>query len=184
MGLVPSLREFVWYGLGPVETYPDSLEAGRIGRYQADIDDLETTYVVPQENGNHCNTRWCRVSDGYRGLLVVGSPLMNFSAHRFSVHAQAKARHRDELVPERQTWFHLDHRQQGLGSASCGPGVLEPYVLKSVPFRFAVAMWPIEPLTPDPGAAAHELQDFLEDVLDEGCTAPTLTPEGAPAPAQ
>jgi beta-galactosidase/evolved beta-galactosidase subunit alpha len=102
---------------------------------------------VPQENGNHCETRWCTISDGHRGLLVVGEPTMSFSAHRFSVRALAAAHHRDELVPESLTWLHLDYRQHGLGSASCGPGVLEPYVLKNAPFRFAVAMMVISPLT-------------------------------------
>jgi beta-galactosidase/beta-glucuronidase len=172
LGLVPGLREFAWYGLGPAETYPDSREAGRVGRYQGDIEDLETPYVVPQENGNHCETRWCSISDGHRGLLVVGAPAMSFSAHRFSVHALAAARHRDELVPEALTWLHLDYRQQGLGSASCGPGVLEPYVLKNGPFRFAVAMMVISPLTPETGPAAHALHDFLDGVLEEDHDAP------------
>ena len=159
--LVPSLREVAWYGLGPHETYPDSKTAGRLGRYQASVEELETPYVVPQENGNRSDVRWFQVSDGHRGVLVTGAPLFGFSTHRWSTKALAKALHQDELVAEPRTWLHLDHRQYGLGSAACGPGPLEPYVLTSGPFRFAFGLWPVSPLPLDPGRLAGELGEVL-----------------------
>lgn len=157
MALVPSLRRLDWYGLGPNETYPDSKSAGRLGRYEASLEELETPYVVPQENGHRSDVRWCRVSDGHRGLLVAGSPPFGFSAHPWSTAALAAARHRDELAAEPRTWLHLDHRQHGLGSASCGPGPLPRYVLESAPFRFCYGFWPVSPLAVDAGPAAREL---------------------------
>ena len=157
MALVPALDDFTWYGLGPQETYDDAKAGGRLGRHYARVEQLETPYVVPQENGQRSDVRWCQVSDGYRGLLVVGAPLFGFSAHRWSTQALAKARHRDELVAEPRTWLHLDHRQHGLGSASCGPGPLEQYVLKCAPFRFSLGLCPVSPLALDPGATVKEL---------------------------
>ncbi len=159
--LVPSLGEVAWYGLGPHETYPDSKTAGRLGRYQASVAQLETPYVVPQENGHRSDVRWCQISDGHRGILVTGAPLFGFSAHPWSTQALAKALHQDELVAEPRTWLHLDHRQYGLGSAACGPGPLEPYVLRSAPFRFAFGLWPLSPLPLDPGPIAAELGEVL-----------------------
>jgi evolved beta-galactosidase subunit alpha len=159
--LVPSLREVAWYGLGPHETYPDSKTAGRLGRYRASLAELETPYVVPQENGHRSDVRWCQVSDGHRGILVTGAPLFGFSAHAWSTQALAKALHQDELVAEPRTWLHLDHRQYGLGSAACGPGPLEQYVLTSAPFRFAFGLWPLSPLPLDPGPLAAELGKVL-----------------------
>src|SRR5208282_5067672 len=103
-----------WYGLGPHETYPDSQSAGRLGRFQASVEELVTPYVMPQENGHRSQVRWCQITDGYRGLLVAGSPLFGFSAHAWSTAALAAALHRDELVAEPRTWLHLDHRQHGL----------------------------------------------------------------------
>jgi beta-galactosidase len=125
------------------------------------VEQLETPYVVPQENGQRSDVRWCQVSDGYRGLLVAGAPLFGFSAHRWSTQALAKARHRDELVAEPRTWLHLDHRQHGLGSASCGPGPLEQYVLKCAPFRFSLGLCPVSPLALDPGATVKELASVV-----------------------
>ena len=99
--------------------------------------------------------------DGHLGLLVTGAPRFGFSAHAWSTEALAAARHRDELVAEPRTWLHLDHRQHGLGSASCGPGPLERYVLKSRPFQFVLGLWPLSPLVTDPGPAATELVELL-----------------------
>ena len=161
MALVPAFSDVAWYGLGPQETYPDSMTAGRLGRYEARVEELETPYVVPQENGHRSEVRWCQISDGYRGVLAVGAPGFGFSAHRWSTAALAAAGHRDELVPEPRTWLHLDHRQQGLGSAACGPGPLEQYVLNSGPFRFSVGLRPVAPLALDPGPAARELAEAL-----------------------
>ena len=162
MALVPAFNEVAWYGLGPHETYPDSMCAGRVGRYRASVDEMETPYVVPQENGHRSETRWCQLSDGQRGLLVVGAPRFGFSVHRWSTAALAAARHRDELVTEPRLWLQLDHRQHGLGSASCGPGPLEEYLLKSGPFRFALGFWPREQVAADPGPAARDLVGWLE----------------------
>jgi beta-galactosidase len=159
--VVATLGQVNWYGRGPQESYPDSMEAGRLGRYQAAVEELETPYVVPQENGHRSEVRWCQFSDGHHGLLAVGVPLFGFSAHRWSTEALAAARHRDELVPEARTWLHFDHRQHGLGSAACGPGPLEPYVLRSGPFRFSVGLWPVSPLPIDPGPAARALTELL-----------------------
>jgi len=125
---------------------------------------LETPYVVPQENGQRSEVRWCQLSDGHRSVVIVGDQLFGFSAHRWSTAALAAARHHDELVPEQRLWLHLDHRQHGLGSATCGPGPLEDYVLRSGPFRFAFAFWALSPLAFDPGQAASELRSFVTEL--------------------
>lgn len=161
MALVPSFAEVAWYGLGPHETYPDSMSAGRLGRYGARVEDMETPYVVPQENGQRSQCRWCQLSDGRRALVVVGSAPFGVSAHRWSSAALAAARHRDELVPEPRLWLHLDHRQHGLGSGSCGPGPLEQYVLRSGPFSFGLGLWPLLGVPSDPGPAARELATWV-----------------------
>jgi beta-galactosidase/evolved beta-galactosidase subunit alpha len=163
MALIPSLDQFSWYGLGPKETYPDSKTAGRLGRYQASLSELQTPYVVPQENGNHEDLRWLEVSDGHRGILVVGVPEISFSAHPWSPQALTKASHRHELAAEERVWLHLDHRQQGLGSASCGPGPLGVYELPCTPFRFGVGIAAMPTLPRDPGPLAAALRSLTAE---------------------
>jgi hypothetical protein len=73
---------------------------------------------------------------------VVGLPLLNFSAHRFTTEDLDKARHTYELPRREDITLSLDLAQNGLGTASCGPGVLEQYKLKPEEFAFAVQLIP------------------------------------------
>jgi len=40
-------------------------------------------------------------------------------------------------VPGERIWLNLDHGQQGIGSASCGPGILPRYRLNAAPASFS-----------------------------------------------
>ena len=51
-----------WFGGGPGEAYADSRQAARVGRYSASVDELQTPYVYPQENGNRLDVRWARLT--------------------------------------------------------------------------------------------------------------------------
>jgi beta-galactosidase len=51
-----------------------------------------------------------------------------------------EARHLIDLVPGDRLWVNLDLAQQGIGSASCGPGVLPAYRLDPAPATFSVLL--------------------------------------------
>ncbi|MGH7214037.1 MAG: glycoside hydrolase family 2 TIM barrel-domain containing protein, partial [Tepidisphaeraceae bacterium] len=143
MELPAALANVKWLGLGPGESYPDSRQAARFGRFSARVDELHTPYVFPQENGNRSDCRWISLTDGRgRGLLVEGVPRIDFSAQWFSTRDLEAARHTHELRRRDFITLNLDHRQNGLGSASCGPGVLPQYELRPEEFRFAVRLRP------------------------------------------
>ena len=78
MSLPAALGRVDWYGQGPDEAYPDSALAARVGRYTRTIDEFQTPYVFPQENGHRAGVRWARLTDdGGAGLAVEGvSPLL------------------------------------------------------------------------------------------------------------
>ena len=46
------------------------------------------------------------------------------------------ATHDVELRPRAETIVHLDAAHRGLGTASCGPDTLEPYVLRGGTYRW------------------------------------------------
>jgi beta-galactosidase len=117
-----------WFGRGPGETYVDSHAGSRIGRFSRGIDELQVSYPVPQENGNHVQTRWLEV-DGERmpSLRVDGLPEFDFTARRWTSHDLARADKPHELVDSGRVWLNIDHAQQGLGSASVGPALPEQY---------------------------------------------------------
>ena len=55
--LPPELSRASWFGTGPLESYPDTQRAARVGRFAASIDDLVVDYSRPQETGHRAALR-------------------------------------------------------------------------------------------------------------------------------
>jgi beta-galactosidase/evolved beta-galactosidase subunit alpha len=137
-------RHVTWLGRGPGESYRDTKEAQRFGRWRADLDELYTPYVMPQENGNRTDVSWVRFTDARgSGLMAVGDPLLNFSAHRFTPMDFENAKHTIDLVPRDEIIVHLDWQHHGIGTGSCGPGPRPQHELQAQEFRFAVRLRPV-----------------------------------------
>ncbi|WP_228447506.1 glycoside hydrolase family 2 TIM barrel-domain containing protein [Streptomyces paludis] len=138
---VPGALDTVsWFGGGPYEAYPDTRSALRIGRFTAGLDQLQTPYLFPQENGSRADVRWVRLTDrtGGPGLLVGGPAPFAFAARPWSSEELDAARHPTDLVRGDLVRLTLDAAQQGIGSASCGPGVLPEYRLFAGPVTFTL----------------------------------------------
>ena len=142
MTLPKELNHVSWYGRGPGECYVDSKQANRVGVYSCMVDDLYVPYVYPQDNGNRTDVRWVSLTNTRgMGLLAV-MPDLNFSASRFTTEDLENAMHTCDLIPRDEITLNLDYRHHGLGSASCGPGVLPQYELHPEEFRFAIRLKP------------------------------------------
>jgi hypothetical protein len=76
------------------------------------------------------------------GLLATSMPCFDFSAHHYSTHKFEQAQHTHELVEDPFITLNLDYVQNGLGTASCGPGVLPQYELTTRPFSFTITLKP------------------------------------------
>ncbi|MEI7025510.1 glycoside hydrolase family 2 TIM barrel-domain containing protein, partial [Paenibacillus sp. y28] len=141
--LPKALDHVEWFGRGPGESYSDTKQAGRIGLYAGRVHELMTNYVYPQENGNRSEVRWVTLANTSGvGLLAAGRPLLNFSAHHYTAQDLEKAQHTYELQPREEVYLHLDDGQHGIGTGSCGPGVMPQYTLKPEAFSFAVQLKP------------------------------------------
>jgi beta-galactosidase len=139
LALPGSLDRAEWFGRGPGETYSDSLAASRVGRFSSTVDALQTDYPVPEENGNHVGTRWLRVTGpGTPGLAVGGLPHFDFTLRRWTSEHLESARHPHDLRDSGRVWLNVDHAQQGLGSAACGPAIPDRYRVEPEPTRFGV----------------------------------------------
>ncbi|MFC9324953.1 glycoside hydrolase family 2 TIM barrel-domain containing protein [Kitasatospora sp. NPDC057015] len=140
LGLPGGFGGAQWYGGGPGEAYPDTRAASLPGRYAMSVDAMQTPYVRPQENGSRADVRWAELTDGAAAVRIEGEPLFWFAARRWTTEQLDAARHRPELVPGDTVWVHLDHAQHGIGSASCGPGVLPEHRLTAAPAEFTFVL--------------------------------------------
>jgi beta-galactosidase len=131
-----------WVGLGPGEAYADSRTAVSVGRWSAAVADLQTPYVVPQENGCRQEVRRARLTWHGAAITVLGDPHVDLTVRPWSTAALTRARHRHELTAEPRLWLHLDAGQDGLGTATCGPGVAVDDQYRPGPTRLSVTLVP------------------------------------------
>ncbi|TDC57897.1 DUF4981 domain-containing protein [Micromonospora sp. KC207] len=130
-----------WFGTGPGEAYPDSRQAARIGMHHATVEEMQTPYVRPQDNGNRAEVRWAEVADSTgSGIRVEGDPVFNLAARQWSDRQLAAARHQTDLTAEPMVYLYTDHAVQGLGSGAVGPGVLPQHRLEVRPAQFTLAL--------------------------------------------
>jgi beta-galactosidase len=140
--LPASVDRVTWFGRGPGEAYPDTGLATWVGAFESTVDDMQTPYVRPQENGRRADVRWATLSDADgRGLRVDGR--FGLTVRRWTDADLAAATHRNELTPGDAVWLTLDAGQQGIGTASCGPGALPEYVLTLRKTSFTVVFSPL-----------------------------------------
>ncbi|MHB0858359.1 MAG: beta-galactosidase, LacZ type [Anaerolineae bacterium] len=141
MTLPAGFERFTWYGRGPQETYADRKLGAAVGLYEGSVDEQYHPYVMPQENGNKTDVRWVALTNASGvGLLAIGLPLLNVSAHHYTTEDLTVARHTYELTRREEITLNLDDRQSGLGGASCGPGTLPQYRIAPEEARWSVRL--------------------------------------------
>jgi hypothetical protein len=132
-----------WYGRGPHETHSDRLLSGWLGEHETTADE-PNPYVKPQEHGNRTGVRWVSLTDeAGAGLLVMGMPQIEFSAHHYSAGDMVGLRHPHEVRRRPEVVLNLDFAQAGIGTEACGPGVLPPYELVAQHYDYVVRLCPL-----------------------------------------
>ncbi|MFI5952868.1 glycoside hydrolase family 2 TIM barrel-domain containing protein [Cryptosporangium sp. NPDC051539] len=133
-----------WFGLGPGPAYPDLAAGAYLGRHHADANDLFTPYVRPQESGARRGVRQASISTsaGRLGVRVVegGVPEIAVTVSPWSRKTLAATTHHADLVADGNTYVSLDLAQSGLGTATCGVGVLPRYRLPARPGRVSLLL--------------------------------------------
>ncbi|MFG3293498.1 glycoside hydrolase family 2 TIM barrel-domain containing protein [Streptomyces sp. NPDC048179] len=125
-----------WFGLGPLESYPDSLRAARTGRFSAGVRDLSVDYARPQETGHRSQVRrFTLTSDGTAALRVEALPdtrgrRPGFTLARHTPQQIDRATHPFELPESTTSHLIVDAAQHGLGSRACGPDVWPEFALR------------------------------------------------------
>ena len=135
-----------YLGRGDNETYADRDQSGKIGLYQTTPERMFHYYVTPQSTGNRTDVRWTKFTDrSGEGIFVDSNRPFQFSIVPFSDVLLEKARHINELERDGLVTVHLDAEQAGVGTATCGPGVLPQYLVPLKKQSFEFTLYPVKP---------------------------------------
>ncbi|WP_442966668.1 glycoside hydrolase family 2 TIM barrel-domain containing protein [Rathayibacter sp. Leaf248] len=131
-----SIDGAAWFGTGPLESYPDSLRAARVGRFSAGIDALTTPYARPQESGHRSSLRELVLHENGAARLRIEARadlhgrLPGFTLARHTPQEIGVAQHPHELPESTRSVLTIDAAQHGLGSRACGPDVWPDFQLR------------------------------------------------------
>jgi beta-galactosidase len=154
--LPASLRQARWFGTGPHESYPDSTRAALVGRFAADLLELNVRYSRPQETGHRAELRTLEVGDD-TGVRLRLRTVPDAADHRpgFTLAGHTpqevdRARHPHELPAPTHSYLFLDDAVHGLGSAACGVDVAPEHTLWPGTRAFSVVFVPPPDRTSEP----------------------------------
>ena len=138
--LEKTFNQVEYYGIGPEESYVDKCRAGSHGRYRAEVKEMHEDYLRPQENGSHTDCDYLCINSSDYGFLAVSKTPFAFNVSEYTQEELTKKAHSYEIEPSGMTVVCLDYAQNGIGSNSCGPELLEKYRLDKKNFSFEMKM--------------------------------------------
>jgi beta-galactosidase len=125
-----------WYGRGLKENYPDRKQGYPINMWESTVTNEYVPYILPQEHGSHCDTRWVslgsKTDNGQTFHISAEKPFI-FSALHTSPESLDSLTHTWQVRPDAETYLIIDAAQRGLGTGACGPDCSDKYkILPSV----------------------------------------------------
>jgi len=136
------MEQVSYFGMGPVECYRDKHRASWHGLFETDILSLHEDYLRPQENGSHYDCSYVNLTDGKASLQVTAQTPFCFNASPYTQEELTEKKHSYELTECGSTVLCLDYAQNGIGSGSCGPVLLEKYRLDETDIQFTLRLVP------------------------------------------
>lgn len=132
-----------YLGYGPDENTTDFREHSTFGLFSTTVDEMDEIYIKPQDYGVRSGVRRIKVTDKDGGGIMICNPDrdLSFTARHFSQELLQRSMHREDLHSEHTTALCIDGFVRGTGSGSCGPQVLEQYLLdgrKELKYSFVI----------------------------------------------
>jgi len=124
-----SFDNIEYYGLGERENLCDFKAQATIGIYKNTVDRMHEPYIKPQDNGNHTEVRWLKITDtdGAGIMFCCSKNKFSFSVHNYTQRLLQEAKHQEDLCDQNTTVLNIDGFMRGAGTASCGPDTLPKY---------------------------------------------------------
>ena len=125
------------------ENYPDRNSSGKTNVYAKNARDFFELHEEPQDNGNHSETRWLALTseEGF-GMFVTSDELFNFSIYQYSDKNLSVAERINQMEKTDYWTVNVDYKQAPLGTATCGPGVHDKYLIKNNRYEYTIRLRP------------------------------------------
>ncbi len=138
-------ERLTWFGNGPTEAYADKCLASRLGLFTTTVSNHFEHYIRPQENMAHAGTAWMSAASltGHGLAAFALAQPFSFNCSHYSAAQLTETAHDYELVPLRETVVHIDYRQNGIGSNSCGPALSPAYSFCQKKFAWSFKLLPV-----------------------------------------
>ncbi len=140
MMLDPAFEQVSYSGMGPYESYVDKHRASWHGIFEEQVRDLHEDYLMPQENGSHYDCDYVMLENDTSKVTICCKERFCFNASRYSAYQLTEKKHSFELEEEPGIILHVDYKQNGIGSNSCGPELLKSYRFDESEFDFEMYM--------------------------------------------
>lgn len=125
------------------ENYPDRNSSGKVNVYERHANDFFELHEEPQDNGNHSDTRWLAITDRKgHGLFVGSDEHFNFSIYQYSDENLSTAERINQMETSNYWTVNIDYKQAPLGTATCGPGALDKYLVKNGSYEYTIRLRP------------------------------------------
>ena len=142
MFLPERLEDVTYYGLGPIENYMDKRHASYHSIFNNTVSGLHEDYIRPQENGAHGDCDYAVLESEDLRMTIVSTEGFSFNASHYTQEELTEKGHNFELEECGSTVLCVDYRQNGIGSASCGPDLMKKYAFEDETIDFSFRIIP------------------------------------------
>jgi len=137
-------NQVTYLGYGPKDSYVDKQNASYKAVFNTTPDEMFENHEFPQENGARYGVDYAWVTNDHgTGILAqCGDTPISLTVSHYTSHDIEAAKHPHELVKLDTTLVHLDYKNTGIGSGSCGPMISDKYSFDEREFEFKVSIHP------------------------------------------
>ena len=142
MRLPADYTRIEYYGRGPWENYPDRKRSAFFGLYEMKLQDFETEYVRPQDNGCRTDVRWFSIGNDTSSICIEGLQPLCIRAWDYGEEDLEPARHPHEIQRGHFVNLNIDLNVHGVGGIDTwGQRTLPQYTIDgNKPHRYSFVM--------------------------------------------
>ena len=109
----------------------------KMGMYKSSAGDEYVDYIMPQEHGNHYNTKYLRLGN----FEFVSAQGAEINVSEYSAKELERKAHNFELEKDGLVHVRIDYKVSGIGSNSCGPELCECYRMNDSNVHFELSIF-------------------------------------------